>query len=271
MAQDAWVWDESKKKWVKVETKPSSNGQGVTTKPGSVNTNMPSYIATPFGAYRLSDPYADVVEGNKPSKGQPPVLSGPGQWGPVGSAQQAAGVIRNKYGIQEPGPSEQELDTYDPLGGVGAILKEILGGGGSGSGGSKSKPTISRAALKKALESARKEIGSAYDSASSALPSIFANNPYAGLQAQESTVDPGLSALFQSQGVSTTPLEQMVASNREAAGQRNAAMNDMYKMLAGQFAQQAAQQQANVSQQRAGSLDELLQNYAAILGSGKVY
>ena len=91
------------------------------------------------------------------------------------------------------------------------------------------------------------------------------------MTAQETTADPGLSALFQSQGVSPTDLEQMVGASREAASQRAAGMNDLYKLLGANYSQNAAAQQAGIQAQRASSLDDLLQQYAAILGSGKVY
>lgn len=238
----------------------------------SAPNNSAPYGRDGFGQPLKSAP-TDTAPYGRDGFGQPlpapkNVLQGPGMYGPVGSADQVAGMLRDKLGIKQPGPTEQELDTYDPLGSVTSIIKQILGASGSGS---KSKATISRAVLQKALTKAKNEIAGAYDAATPAVAAAFANNPYSGLQAQETVVDPGLSALFQSQGVSMNPLEQMLASNREASGQRTSALNDMYKLMGAQFAQQGTQQQADIAQQRAGSLDELLQNYAAILGSGKVY
>lgn len=260
------VWDQVKNAWVWVYPSQETNGKGVTVYPK--NTDGSLYTgAIPTAPYIPSSfqvtPGGGSISISTPSAGR----QGPGQWGPIDSPEQAAGMIKSKAGVVD-SPAEGELDVYDK-GGLAEILRGIFGeSGGSGKG---SKPTISRAVLQKALTKAKNEIARAYDAATPAVASAYANNPYAGFQAQSNTVDPGLSALFQSQGVSSNPLEQMIASNREAATQRGAAMNDMYKMLASQFAQQGTQQQADIAQQRAGSLDDLLQNYATILGSGKVY
>lgn len=251
-------------------------------------TPLPAAPAAPFGLDGLGQPRrtpapADSAPFGRDGLGQPlrapvgggtgNVLQGPGRYGPLGSASQVYGMLKNGLNFDGEDNTPGEMDVYSPLGNIGSILQGILRGSGSGSGRGRSgsKPTISRAVLQKALKAAKKEIAGAYDAATPAVAAAYATNPYAGMQAQETVADPGLSALFQSQGVSTNPLEQMLATNREASSQRTSALNDMYKLMAAQFAQQGTQQQADIAQQRAGSLDDLLQNYALVLGSGKVY
>jgi hypothetical protein len=290
-----YVWDDKKGHYTEVVVQPNGtfkNKKGVVVKPtagkniffnkpevrnpflgggsgspketlGSLGDNTNSQkpeVKNPLFGGRVVDPNAvsDALDAFDKSRVQGT---------PTGMTSQAPGGWNPKARFDPTGV--RGGNTGDPIEAPITIadLTRIFESGG----GSTANPSISRAALKKALLNARDEISGAYDTAGTAVASAMGNNPYAGLQAQETTVDPGLSALFQSQGVSSNPLEQLIASNREAAGQRGAAMNDMYKLLAGQFGQQAAQQQANIKQQRANSLDELMQNYAAILGSGKVY
>ncbi len=304
MAEMVWVYDSKKKDYVQVPAPSGGSGKGVTVRPiGSATTPTMRAIGSattpairPLGSAFTPQPsigmsstavlpkgvlgrgqQANVARdglGNpiQPKGPTPGILQGPGEFGPIGSAQQAYGMLQKKYGLQS-GPGETELDSYGPLGNLGSLLKSLLSaGGGSGGGGSDDgKQTISRAALRKALTSAKNEISQAYNTAGTGISSAFATNPYAGLQAQESTVDPGLNALFESQGVSPNALGQMVSANREAATQRQAGMGDLYKLLEANYAQNAAAQQAGIQAQRASSLDDLMQQYAAILGSGKVY
>lgn len=283
MAETVKVWDARKGRWVEVAVDSNAArgvGYGVTVKPYNEspidpNVYIPGSIqVTPGG------PSISLSPGVQPG--------GSGRTGTGGTFDSQGNRVVSTLGMTSPGDprgayrkrddvrSGDTGDTNDDVITQADLVAELAkiwngggglgGGGGSGSG----KKTISLATLKKALSSARKEIASAYDTASTGVQSAFANNPYAGLQAQEVVLDPGLSPLLQSQGVSSVPLEEMLASNREAASQRNAGMNDLYKMLAASYAQNANAQIGNVAAQRAATLDDLLQNYTTILNSGRV-
>lgn len=115
-----------------------------------------------------------------------------------------------------------------------------------------------RSTLADYLAQAQKNIGGAYGGASSAVQQAFAQNPYADLVGTSTAAEPALQALLQSQGVSTDPLAQLVAANREASQQRAGAFTDLAKMMAANYGAAGSRAASDVGTMQANTLADLL-------------
>lgn len=276
------VWDARQGKFVLVPVNSAAargKGHGVTVQPkntpavkpsGGNTVNMDNWVTDPYSGRVFAVPggqaAAQAAFDKARIQGTPVGMTSqaPGGWNPAARFGAMPGVKAGDTGDT----GVAGAGTFDLFSALKGLMQPSTSG--SGSATAAAKPTISLAVLEKAMEDAKGSITSAYDAMPGQIDQIYATNPYANLQSQQTTVDPGLADLFQSQGVDATPLQQLVAANRESASQRANSMNDMYKLLAAQYAKGASNLKAAVPFQKQSTLDELLANYNLALGSGKV-
>jgi hypothetical protein len=110
-------------------------------------------------------------------------------------------------------------------------------------------------ALTNMFKSSSGQINTAYDDLSSMLNNQ--TNPYANMQAQSVQATPQLQELLQSQGVSSSPLQQLAAVTQAQNTGQATAYSNLIGSLSGMWNAGQEQQQQNVSTMRNQALQDL--------------
>jgi len=174
-------------------------------------------------------------------------------WGSIRAAEYGIpqlAVYESGVSSQTPGSTSNATAT-----GAGKV------GGKGGKGGDPYKSMLD--ALRKLSAMSQGNVNSSMDTLVQTLNGQ--TNPYANFQAQQTATTPELSALLQSQGVDTNPLQQFAtAINSQNMGQANAFQNQANTMRDIYTANQQGSI-GDVAQQRADLLNQLQGN---VFGTG---
>lgn len=169
--------------------------------------------------------------------------------GPVSSREMANVINRRNRGTTQSQLDEAQKKAYETT----LKLQQNAGLGGSGNGYGNLMTALSNM-----YGQAKGQINSSTNNLVDFLNQQ--KNPYANLQAQTVQATPQLQELLQSQGVSTTPLQQLATVTQAQNAGQTTAYNNLINSLNGMWDAGQMQQQQNVQTLQDSNLQALTGN-----------